>query len=102
MIWEAIKWETHGRIFFNEFIEEGSGWLAFEIVHPFESSFIDSGPELWLPRLSFSATEDDIKNIDFILLELESINFMIESFLIDDTLISVYEMFFDLVRQDAL
>lgn len=100
-ITESVQREEHGRVLLVQFSEEGSGTLSSQVVDFIQSSLEDSSPLVTGFGLSFSTGQHDIEHVDFVYVELEGVNFLVEGFFVQDDSVSVDQVFFDFMRKDS-
>lgn len=94
---EAESWAS-----FVDFVHELSSVLSLEVVLLRELSLVDGGSELRFLWLSLSGGDEDIDGKDLVDLEFGWVSLLVEGLLVEDDVVSIDEVLFDLMREDSL
>ena len=100
-VFEGVETEAERGVSVEDIVEKLSALLDLEVVWPVECPLVDSASEIALLGLSLSAADQHVKGEHVVDGEFLSIDSLLESFFIDDDLVSIYEVLLELVGQDS-
>ena len=101
-ILEWVESEAEGRIVVQHLVEKLPALLDLQVVCSVQSPLVDSAPSIHLLGLALSTWHEHIKGNHVINSKFLVINPLFESFLVDDDLVSIYQVLFQLVGQNSL
>jgi len=76
--------------------------FGFQVVSFLNGSLIDSSTEFTLFGFSFSGTDDNVKGVDFVDVELVLLNFLVIGFFVDNDVVAINKVFLKLMAQNSL
>ena len=100
-VFEGVEWEAEGRIVVKNFIEKYSALLDFQVVSSVHGSFVNCASCIQLFCLSFSTWNYYIKSNHIIHCKLLRIYPLLEGFLVYDHLVTVNQVFFQLMGKNS-
>jgi len=99
---EWIQTEAKRRISVDDIIEELSALLYFKIVGSIQSSLVNCASHIVLFSLTFTTWHKHIQSENIMYSKLLRIHFLLECLSVVDYLVSINQMFLQLVRKDTL
>lgn len=100
-IFEWVETEAERRIIVKNFIEELSALFDFKIVGSIHSSFVDGTSGIQFFSFSLTTWYKDIESDDIIDGKLLIVDTLFESLFVENNLISINQMFFELMRKNT-
>ena len=98
---ERVETEAKRRIVIQDLVEELSALLDLEIVGSVHCSFVDSATKISFFGFTLSRTHIDVQSKHIVNGKLLGLHSLVESFLIEDHLVAIDQVLFQLVRKDT-
>ena len=100
-ILEWVKTEGEWWVSIENFVKELSALLDFQVIRSVKSSLVDGASKISFFGLSFSWANENVQSENIIDCKLLRIHSLLEGFFVDDNLVSVDQMFLELMREDT-
>ena len=101
-IFEGVQTEAVRGVSVQHVVEKLAALLDLQIVRPVHRSLVDCAPQIRLLRLAFPAADEHVKREDVIDGKFLGVHSLFKGLFVDDDLVAIDQMFFQLVREDAL
>jgi len=86
----------------EHFVEKLSTLLDLKVVASVQSSLIDCASQIAFFRFAFSAADKNVQSENIVDCELMIFDSLLKSLFVDDDLVAVNQMFFELMRKNSL